>query len=156
MRKLTVLSILFVSVFLTAAASLAQAVKGENVVVLKESVTTKLADGKTYVTQGNHQFFMTADPKHPLNGASGDCDGACVMDASNTGTCMGSCTAVDREGDIAFFTWDGLTEGGWKLASGSGKWKGASGQGTWKSTVAAAPGNFARNGWEGTMSMAKK
>jgi hypothetical protein len=69
---------------------------------------------------------------------------------------MGSCTEVDREGDIAFFTWDGQTEGGWKLAGGSGKWKGSSGQGTWKNTVVAAPGNFARIGWEGTMSMAKK
>ena len=156
MRKLTVLSILLVSAFLTAPVSLAQSVKGEHVVVGKDAITTKLADGKTYVTKGNHQVFLTADPKHPLNGASGDCDGACVVDASNVAMCMGSCTQVDREGDIAFFTWDGQTEGGWKLAGGSGKWKGASGQGTWKNTAAAVPGNFARISWEGTMSMAKK
>ena len=154
MRKPTVLTILLVSVFLTASVSLAQSVKGENVVVGKEAITTKLANGKTFVTQGNHQVFLTADPKHPLNGASGDCDGACVVDAANVAMCMGSCTLVDREGDLAFFTWDGQTEGGWKFAGGSGKWKGSSGQGTWKNTVAAAPGNFARIGWEGSMSMA--
>jgi hypothetical protein len=156
MRKLGIFSILVCCLLLVASVSLAQSVKGENVVVGKDAITTKLADGKTYVTQGNHQVFLTADPKHPLNGASGDCDGACVMDASNVAMCMGSCTQVDREGDIAFFTWDGQTEGGWKLAGGSGKWKGATGQGTWKNSVAAAPGNFARIAWEGTMSMAKK
>ena len=156
MKKLVIFSVLLVSLLLIASAASAQAVKGENVVVGKDAITTKLADGKTHVTQGNHQVFLTADPKHPLNGASGDCDGACVMDASNVAMCMGSCTEVDRDGDIAFFTWDGQTEGGWKLAGGSGKWKGSSGQGTWKNTVAAAPGNFARIAWEGTMSMAKK
>lgn len=156
MRKLAIGCILLVALLVAASPALAQSVKGENVVVLKDSTTTKLTSGKSYVTQGNHQVFLTNDPKHPMNGASGDCDGACVVDASNAGMCMGSCTAVDREGDIAFFTWDGQTEGTWKLAGGSGKWKGSSGQGTWKNTEAAAPGNFARNAWEGTMSMAKK
>jgi hypothetical protein len=156
MRKFVVFSAVLVSFVLVSSVSLAQAVKGENVVVNKDAITTKLAGGKTYVTQGNHQFFMTADPKHPLNGASGDCDGACVVDASNAGMCMGSCTAVDREGDIAFFTWDGQTEGTWKLAGGTGKWKGASGQGTWKGSPDASPGNFGRNAWEGTMTMAAK
>ena len=156
MRKLGIYSILVPGLLLVASVSLAQAVKGENIVVPKEPVTTKLAGGKTYMTQGNHQFFVTSDPKHPLNGASGDCDGACVVDASNAAMCMGSCTAVDREGDIAFLTWDGQTEGGWKLAGGSGKWKGSSGQGTWKATSEATAGNFGRNAWEGTISMAKK
>jgi hypothetical protein len=156
MRKLTVFSILLGFAFLTASVSLAQAAKGENVVVLKDSMTTKLPSGKSYVTLGNHQVFVTADPKHALNGAAGDCDGACIVDASNAGMCMGSCTVVDREGDMVFFTWDGQNEGTWKLAGGSGKWKGSSGQGTWKNTEAAVAGNFSRNSWEGTMSMAAK
>lgn len=157
MRNLTRALAVFVGLLLAASAAVAQTpVKGENVVVPKAPETTKLAGGKTYVTQGNHQYFMTADPKHPLNGASGDCDGACVMTSADAGMCMGSCTAVDRDGDIAFFTWDGQTEGGWKLAGGSGKWKGATGQGTWKGTPDATPGGFGRNTWEGTMSMMKK
>src|SRR5206468_9618714 len=61
MRKLTVFSILLVSLFLAASVSLAQTVSGSNVVVPKEMVTTKLASGKSYVSQGNHQLFMTAD-----------------------------------------------------------------------------------------------
>jgi len=156
MRKLGIYSILVCSLLLVASVSLAQAAKGENIVVPKEPVTTKLAGGKTFMTQGNHQFFVTSDAKHPLNGASGDCDGACVVDASKAGMCMGSCTVVDRDGDLVFFTWDGQTEGTWKLAGGSGKWKGSSGQGTWKNVGDATAGNFARNAWEGTMSMAKK
>lgn len=156
MRKVTVFWIVLVSLFLVASISLAQAVKGENVVVPKEPVTTKLAGGKTYVTQGNHQYFMTVDPKHPMNGASGDCDGACVVDANNAAICMGSCTTVDREGDIAFFTWDGRTEGTWKLVGGSGKWKRSTGQGTWKGSADAAPGNFGHNAWEGTITLEPK
>jgi hypothetical protein len=156
MRKLVIVSMVLVSLLIAASPALAQAAKGENVAALKESVTTKLAGGKSYMTVGSRQICTTADPKHPLNGASGDCDGACVIDAAGTATCMGSCTWVDRDGDIAFSTWDGQDAGTWKLADGTGKWKGASGQGTWKNTVAAVPGNFARNGWEGTMSMAKK
>jgi hypothetical protein len=156
MRKLGIFSILVVCLFLAASVSPAQAVKGDTVVVQKEPVTTKLAGGKSYVTAGNHQAFMTSDPKHPLNGASGDCDGACVTDASSA-MCMGSCTVVDRDGDLVFFTWDGSqTEGGWKLDGGSGKWKGSTGSGTWKSAAAASAGNFGRNSFEGTMSMAKK
>lgn len=155
MKKLAIVSALLVFLLLAASPALAQSAKGENVVVMKDSTTTKLPSGKSYLTQGNHQFFMTADPKHPLNGSSGDCDGACVVDGSNA-MCMGSCTVVDPEGDIVFFTWDGQNDGSWKLAGGTGKWKGSTGQGTWKNTSAAAPGNFARNAWEGTMSMAKK
>jgi hypothetical protein len=117
-------------------------------------VTTKLPGGKSYMTVGNRQVCMTADPKHPLNGASGDCDGACVTDASGRSTCMGSCIWVDRDGDIAFFNWDGQDAGAWKLAGGTGKWKGASAQGTWKNAD-NAPGNFARNSWEGTFTMRK-
>jgi hypothetical protein len=156
MKKLFVLSILVVAILLAARPVFAQTAKGENVAALKDSVTTKMAGGKTYMTVGSRQICTTADPKHPLNGASGDCDGACVMDAAGAATCMGSCTWVDRDGDIAFSTWDGQTEGSWKLAGGSGKWKGSTGQGTWKNTSASAPGNFARNSWEGTMSMAAK
>ena len=156
MKKLVIFSVLLVSFLLIASEASAQAAKGENIVVPKDPTTTKLPSGKSYMTLGNHQVFVTSDSKHALNGASGDCDGACVVNASNTGMCMGSCTVVDREGDIVFFTWDGQTEGSWKLAGGSGKWKGSSGQGTWKNTETAAPGNFARNAWEGTMSMAKK
>jgi hypothetical protein len=156
MKKLAIVSALLVFLLLAASPALAQAARGENIAVLKDSVTTKLPGGRSYVTTGNRQVMMTVDPKHPLNGASGDCDGACVMDESGASTCMGSCTFVDREADIAFFTWDGLTEGGWKLAGGSGKWKGASGQGTWKNTETVVPGKFLRNGWEGTITMVKK
>jgi len=154
MKKLnTVLVALAVGV-LAASSSFAQAVKGDNVVVAKDPVSTKLANGKTYLELADHQLCMTADPKHPLNGASGNCSGACLVDAAGASTCMGSCTWVDHDTDMAFFTWDGQTSGGWKLVGGSGKWKDASGQGTWKSTDPTA-GNVARNAWEGTITMKK-
>lgn len=154
MNKLATVLVPVVAAVLAAPPAFAQAVKGENIVVMKEPVTTKLPSGKTYVSLGDHQLCTTADPKHPLNGASGNCDGACLIDAAGKSTCMGSCTWVDHDGEMAFFTWDGQESGGWKLAGGSGKWKDAGGQGTWKNT-GMQPGNFAHNAWEGTITMKK-
>jgi hypothetical protein len=148
--------LLFVVVFLIVPlAAFGQTVRGDNVVVMKDPVTTALAGGASYVTQGNRQIASIEDPKHPLNGASGDCDGACVIGADKKSVCMGSCTWVDRGGDIAFFTWDGADQGGWKLLGGSGKYKDATGEGTWKSGPMSA-GGFGHNIWQGTMQMTKK
>ena len=136
-----------------ASPAFAQAVKGTNIVASAVPVTTKLASGKTHIFLADQQLCQTADPKHPLNGASGNCPGGCVVDAAGAATCMGSCTWVDEGGDMAFFTWDGsATSGGWKLVGGSGKWKTAKGQGTWKSRGVSA-GNVNRNDWEGTITM---
>lgn len=154
MKKLIVLSSLLALGLLAARPASAQAVRGENIVVPKEAQTTQLPGGKTYATTGNRQSCVTADPKHALNGASGDCDGACLTDASGKAACMGSCTWVDRDGDLAFFTWTGQAEGGWKLDGGTGKWQAATGTGTWKGAALAA-GNFGRNNWEGTITMKK-
>jgi hypothetical protein len=149
----TVLSVMAAGV-LAASSSFAQAAKGENVVMAREPVTTKLASGKTFLELTSHQLCQTADAKHALNGASGPCSGGCLVDATGASTCMGSCLWVDRDSDVAFFTWDGQTSGGWKLAGGSGKWKDASGQGTWASAAPTA-GNISRNAWEGTITMKK-
>lgn len=155
MNKRVLVPVLLVSGVLVASSALAQAAKGTNVVAAKDSVTTKLDGGKSYMTVGSRQACTTADSNHPLNGASGDCDGACVVDAAGKMTCMGSCTWVDRDGDIAFFTWDGTRDAGtWKLPGGTGKWQGSTGQGTWKA-AGLMPGNFARNTWEGTFAMKK-
>lgn len=154
MKKFAIVSVLLAVAILAASPVFAQAAKGENIAALNDSVTTKLASGKTYMTVGSRQVCMTADPKHPLNGASGDCGGACVTDTAGASTCMGSCTWVDRDGDVAFFTWDGQEAGSWRLAGGTGKWKETSAQGTWKNT-GLAPGNLARNAWEGTFTMKK-
>jgi len=136
-----------------ASPAFAQTVKGTNIVAAAVPVTTKLASGKTHIFLADQQLCQTADPKHPLNGASGNCPGGCVVDAAGAATCMGSCTWVDEGGDMAFLTWDGsATSGGWKLVGGSGKWKTAKGQGTWKSRGVSAA-NVNRNDWEGTITM---
>lgn len=141
-----------VAVIFTPAWGQAATAKGENVVVPKPAEITQLADGQVYATAGSRQVCVTADPAHPLNGASGDCDGACVGPADGEMTCMGSCTWVDRDGDLAFFTWNGQNEGSWAMVGGSGKWAAAKGQGTWKATAMTA-GGFGRNAWEGTIEM---
>ncbi len=74
-------------------------------------------------------IFTTTDPNHPLNQASGDCDGACIIDADGNAICMGSCTWVDSDGHLAFFTWTGQDKGSWRLIGGSGKYAHATGWG---------------------------
>ncbi len=70
MRKLTTVSLLLAAGVLAASPVLAQAAKGENIVVPKDSVSTKLPDGKTYMTIGNRQVCTTADrPANPLSRA---------------------------------------------------------------------------------------
>jgi hypothetical protein len=155
MRKFIVGLALLIAVIFAAPPAFAQAAKGENVVAIREPVTTKLAGGKSYMTQSSGQVCMTSDPKHPLNGASGDCSGACLVDAAGSATCMGSCTWVDRESDIVFITWVGQEAGSWKLDGGTGKWKNSSAQGTWKAAPETTAGNIGRNSWEGTFTMKK-
>ena len=142
------------SALLVSAGTVAFAgeVGGHNLVVAKPSVTTELPSGVSYTSIGNHQVCMTSDPGNPLNRASGDCDGACVAGADGNPTCMGSCSWVDTDGDLAFFTWSGATEGEWRLEGGTGKYAEASGQGTWKADAAYA-GKITGNTWQGTIEM---
>jgi hypothetical protein len=65
---------------------------------------------------------------------------------------MGSCTWVDKDGDLALFTWDGQTSGNWKLVGGSGKYAYATGKGTWEGT-GAYPGGIVKNSWQGEINI---
>ncbi len=135
------------------SSAIAGEVGGHNLVVTKPSATTELPDGSVYRTTGNSQVCLTTDGTHPLNDASGDCDGACVVTADGDATCMGSCTWVDTDGDLVFFTWDGDQQSGtWKLLGGSGKWANASGVGDWEATAVFA-GGMSRNSWSGSIEM---
>ena len=140
---------------LVASAQFAAAgeAAGNNIVVVKPATTTQLPNGMTYTTTGNSQVCLMTDPDHPLNDATGDCDGACVGTGDSDPACMGSCTWVDSDGDIAFFTWEGNgTQGTWKMENGTGKWAAASGSGTWE-TTGAFTGGLVRNSWSGSIEM---
>lgn len=114
----------------TSSLAIAGEVGGNNIAVPKPMNTTELPNGLIYATTGNSNVCTMNDADHPLNGAAGDCDGACVIDADDNATCMGSCTWVDKDGHLAFFTWTGQTEGTWRLVGGSGKYAHAAGKGT--------------------------
>lgn len=153
MRNLSCAAMGILIIASSAAMAVAGEVSGGNIVVLKPTATTELPNGAVYSTTGNSQVCETSDPGHPLNDASGDCDGGCVSASGGAPSCMGSCTWVDTDGDLVFFTWaGGENEGTWELRGGSGKWADASGSGTWE-TTAVYVGNMARNSWSGTMEM---
>ncbi|MGB3562521.1 MAG: hypothetical protein WBH75_02685 [Thermoanaerobaculia bacterium] len=137
-----------VVLIVTASMAIAGEVGGNNFAVAKPVTSTELPNGMTYATTGNSNVCTTTDPNHPLNQASGDCDGACIIDANDNATCMGSCTWVDKDGHLAFFTWTGQNEGNWRLVGGSGKYAHATGRGTWEGTGLYA-GGILRNTWSG-------
>jgi len=151
-RFLTISIVSGLALIATASVALAGEVDGHNFVTPKASVTTELPSGVVYTTLGNHQVCTTKDPNHPMHRASGDCDGACVTKPEGEPTCMGSCTWVDQDGDLAFFVWDGAEEGHWSLKGGSGKYAEASGHGTWKGDAAYA-GGITGNSWSGVIEM---
>jgi hypothetical protein len=137
---------------LASSVAVAGEAGGTNVVVPKPTTTTDLGNGLVYETTGNSQVCFTTDPNHALNRASGDCDGACVRRGDEDPACMGSCSWVDTDGDLAFFIWEGQNEGTWKMKGGTGKWAGASGKGSWKASALYA-GGMGANSWEGSIEM---
>jgi hypothetical protein len=151
-RSLIILVICTVALGVGVTKALAGEASGHNVVVIKPTETTELGEGLVYAKTANSQVCVTTDPSHPLNGASGDCSGACVRQGDADPACMGSCTWVDREGDLAFFTWTGENEGTWKIQGGTGKWANASGSGKWKSSAIYA-GGMGANSWKGSIEM---
>ncbi len=149
-RRPIILAIYAVALFAGVTTTLAGEASGLNVVVAKPTETTELGGGVVYATTANSQVCVTTDPSHPLNRASGDCSGACVSQGDGDPACMGSCTWVDSEGDIAFFTWTGQNEGTWKMQGGTGKWARASGGGTWMASAIYA-GGMGANSWKGSI-----
>ncbi len=139
---------------LVAPASIASAgeVSGHNFVVSDPTTMTELPSGAVYTALRGRQICTTVDPSHPLNRASGNCDGGCVTDTEGNTTCMGSCTWVDMDGDLVFFTWNGQDEGKWWMKGGTGKYAGGSGEGTWVADAAYA-GEVTGNSWKGTIDL---
>jgi hypothetical protein len=135
-----------------AATAVAGEASGHNLVVASQPMVTEMAGGVTYASLTSRQVCGTDDPDHPLNRASGECAGACVTGADGDTACMGSCTWVDHDGDVAFFTWTGADEGTWTLAGGTGKYSEASGEGTWKADAVYA-GGITGNSWSGKIEM---
>ena len=127
-----ILAMLALTLGMTIGLGISGEMNGHNFVVSQSPQITELPDGKVYMTVRGEQVCTTADADHPLNRAAGTCDGGCVTDNSGVTTCMGSCTWIDRDGEMAFFTWDGQDEGRWALRGGTGKWAKATGEGTWE------------------------
>ena len=152
MKRFLIYSTAFVMVLGLAAIANAGEVGGHNIAQAKKSIETDLGNGKMFVTTGNHTVCRTTDANHPLNDASGDCDGGCVMNAEGDGECLGSCTWADKDGDLAFFTWSGVTSGTWKFRGGTGKYAEATGKGTWETSGVYA-GGMVRNSWSGAIEM---
>lgn len=152
--KRSSITIIVCAAALVGAATAAHAgeVSGMNILTPRPSETTDLGNGIVYQTTVSSGVITTADPDHPLNAASGYCSGGCVSKGEDAPSCMGSCTWADTDGDLAFSTWTGQTEGTWKMDGGTGKWAKATGSGTWKASAVYA-GGAAANSWHGSMAM---
>ena len=76
------------------------------------------------------QFTDAAEK--PLDRAHQVCHATCRV-ATLGAQCMGYCSAVDDDGDVAWITWDRKddTGGSWEYLGGTGKYEGETGGGTW-------------------------
>ena len=90
--------------------------------------------------------FTDGVPK-PLDKAHQVCHATCRV-ATLGAQCMGYCSAVDDDGDVAWVTWDRVDETGgtWKFLGGTGKYEGETGGGNW--TVGGQQGpHMVSNTW---------
>jgi hypothetical protein len=152
MKRYLTISLAVLALLAPASIASAGEASGHNLVVSDPPAITELPNGTVYTAIRSRQVCTTTDPGHPLNRASGDCAGGCVADAEGNETCMGSCTWVDMDGDLAFFNWTGKTDGNWWLKGGTGKYAGGSGEGTWV-TDAVYAGEITGNSFKGTMDL---
>jgi hypothetical protein len=128
------------------------AMTGENIVVASNPTIEEQEDGSTYMHLSDSHVLRTGTPGDPFDKATMNCAGSCLVAESGDGTCLGSCSGRDRDGELFLFTWDGFVGGGWELTGGTGKWADSKGSGTWEAMAPLANG-MGMNSWEGTVTL---
>ena len=104
---------------------------------LMEPIVTKFDDRHSIMKVGNEGIVITDDPKHPQNGFKSACTGLFNVAADGkTAEGKGSCNYSDKDGDVAWLSWEGTFAGGtWTYDGGTGKFATLVGSGTYTETA---------------------
>jgi hypothetical protein len=141
MRNFASIAIL-AGVALAPAAAAAAEVKAEGTAtyVTVSSDSNKLADGRAMVTFRENGIIRDNDATSPLNLSAQDCEGTFSVAADGKSSMGGgSCTAVDKDGDVWWLWWTASGgDGKWGAIGGTGKYEGVTGNGTTHDDAAMA------------------
>ena len=142
--------------FLLAPAANAQErqISGYAAYIPGHSNTVTLADGRSLVENTIHSVLIEDDPQSPTHLMAQDCGGTNVLGSDGTPIqIVGSCTAIDADGDLFYISYQNTPEGGtWRYMGGTGKFDGVEGDGTTE-LVAMGPDGRLTIRYEGTINM---
>lgn len=98
--------------------------------------------------------ILADDPANPLHLSTQDCAGGSVSDAQGMAIeAAGSCTAVDRDGDMWWLWYHNKgADRTWGVIAGTGKYSGATGSGTTAELAGTADGRLVIS-WQGTLNL---
>lgn len=120
--------------FVLAPVAFAQpmAVAGLAAYVSTGSDVTELADGRMIDATTSSTVLIEDDSQSPLHLMSQDCSGTNLLGADGAlMQSVGSCVAVDSDGDIFWISFVNPPSGGtWRYTAGTGKFAGIEGGGT--------------------------
>lgn len=141
-----------------ALSPLAQAAEGSGSVtyVTTWTQTMKQPGGRALQYAHLKGVILTDKADGPFHLSAQDCSGSVAIGADGkVEDSAGSCTAVDKDGDIWWLSYhDGPQEHTWAIIGGTGKYKGIKGGGTTTDLVLTADGRQVIT-WKGSWTMMK-
>ena len=126
-----------------------------NVVYTLTPLSSDALPGGSLINQAILKGIVLADdPNHPLHLTAQDCSGGSIAD--DQGKMMegaGSCTMVDRDGDVWWLWYHNRGDDRqWGAIAGTGKYDGVTGSGVTAELAATADGRLAIS-WQGTLTL---
>jgi len=124
--------ILLATLVVPDAAAQETNISGYATYVGQESESVELASGHMLEATSSSAVLIEDDSESPLHLMSQDCSGTNLFDSEeNLLQSVGSCVAVDGNGDIFWISFVNPPEGGtWRYTAGTGKFTGIEGGGT--------------------------
>jgi hypothetical protein len=141
-----------------ALAPLAQAAEGGGTVTYVQtwSEVTKLPGGRSLQRAYLKGVILMDKADGLFHLQTQDCSGSTAIGADGkVDDSAGSCTAVDKDGDVWWLSYHNGPQGNtWTIIGGTGKYKGMKGGGTSVDLVLTADGRLV-NSWKGSWTMMK-
>jgi len=127
---------------------------GTGTYTIRAIASHKLASGRKLRQSHLKGVLVAADPAHPFNLSTQDCNDVALIDID--GTVLkdyGVCAAVDKAGDVWWLKFEGKAGvGTWQVIGGIGKYEGMTGGGTTQDLLATPDGRLTL-AWTGAVEM---
>ena len=130
--KTFILIILLAVIATPASIAQQRSISGHATYISTGAESIELVEGRTLGKTSSSAVLFEDDPQSPLHLMSQDCSGTNLIGSNGTLIqSVGSCFAVDSDGDIFWISFVNPPEGGtWRYTAGTGKFAGIEGGGT--------------------------